>query len=354
MGLKDLFSQKEDLIAIDISSAGIKVLEFDAEAKPPVLLNFVLEKLPEDTFANNTIAKPDVVAEKLANLLEKNDLTEMRAVIAMPAAGVFMKRITLPKMPLDEIRAALEMDRESYLPSSVGEVKMDYHVIGEKGKNSYEVLVVASKADLVQSYMDVVAAAGSEVAIVDVDYFALQNCFELSYPELVEKAVVLIDIGARNTNINICRAGTSLFAGNILMGGRLFTEAISSEFGISNDDAEFVKRGEKLELVDKELLLELLHNKVAYVATEINRQVGLFWNAASVDGTIDKILVTGGSSVMAGLITEIGDKTGIDTEALDPFRGIQIGEDVDSAVLESMRSASAVAIGMGIRQFGDR
>ena len=59
-----------------------------------------------------------------------------------------------------------------------------------------EVILVAAKQSAVESYMGVVTDGGFKPAIVDVDYFAMQNCFEANYPSNPSEAVALVDIGA--------------------------------------------------------------------------------------------------------------------------------------------------------------
>lgn len=354
MGLKKLFGSKEDLIAVDIGLSSVKLLELDTSGHVPELVNVACAALPADAFANNVVSKAEVVSEKISTLLEANGIGDQRAVISMPGPSVFTKRITMPRMSRNELAASVQLEAGSFIPHNMSGVKIDYHVIGEKGRNHLDLLVVAVKSEIVESFIECVALAGLEVAIVDVDYFALQNCFEINYPELTGSTVALIDVGARYASINVCKGGQSLFTGDLSIGGKIFTEALMQELGVSLEEADRLKRGETAAGADVEVVHEILDRKVEYVASELNRQLSLFWNASGAEEGIDKIMVTGGGALVPGLMEEIAEKTGIDCEVLNPFKGIEVGADIDQAYLEEVRPTMAVSIGMGIRHPGDK
>ena len=65
--------------------------------------------------------------------------------------------------------------------------------------------------------------------VVDVAAFASQNGFELNYPLDPRETVVLINIGAAISNINIVRSGVSLFTRDVTIGGNAFTEEIQKQ-----------------------------------------------------------------------------------------------------------------------------
>ena len=355
MGIGGLFSSKEDLLAVDIGSSSVKLVELDTTTTPYTLLNVAESALAPDTFVNNSIVKPENVSAKIAELLEEKDFDADKAVVSMPGPSVFTKRMTMPKLSYSELKACLEMETANFLPPSVGSVKIDFHIIGEKSKNNYDLLVVAVKDEIVDSYIDAVSEAGLDVVLVDVDYFALQNCFELAYPELLSKTVTLIDMGSRYSGINICKEGQSLFTGDMTLGGKTFSEALVQELGGSFEDAERQKHGESVGSADAELVLEVLHKKAERVAAELNRQLSMFWNASGAEGGIDSIFMTGGASLVPSLLEEISDKTGVPCERIDPLRGLKIDHDLDAAYLDEKRRAKlAIAVGMGIRHVGDR
>ena len=74
--------------------------------------------------------------------------------------------------------------------------------------------------------------------VVDVDYFALENIYELNYDPPPDQVVALVNIGARYSSINILKGGRSVFTGDVPVGGRDITEALMRDLGVRADEAE--------------------------------------------------------------------------------------------------------------------
>lgn len=354
MAIWDFLNRIEPLVTIDIGSSSIKLLELDLSGEKPKLVNLAVSPLDEEVFSNNMVTKSDIVSERIMALLEANNIGEQRVTIAMPGPSVFTKKIKMAKVPPAELAANVQFEAGSFIPHNIDAVKIDYHVVGESGKNQLDVLVVAVKNEIVNSFIECLSLSGLEAAVVDVDYFALQNCFELNYPEYVAETVALIDIGARYSSINICKDGESLFTGDIAVGGKLFTDAIADGLGVSQAEAEKLKRGNGGDASKKAEVADIVDRKVEYVASEFNRQLSLFWNASGAEDGIDRIMVTGGGALVPGLLQELSEKTGIECGIIDPVRGLEFGGDFDGDYVKDVSSVISVCVGMGMRQPGDK
>ena len=147
--------------------------------------------------------------------------------------------------PGPNVDAAVLAEASHLIPESLDNVNLDYQVIDwiEAG-NKMEVLLVAVKKDIINSYTETIRDAGLEPVVVDVDYFALENMFELNYdPPAEGRPVALVNIGARYSSINILKDGRSTFTGDVPVGGAEFTDALIRQLGVSPEDAEQLKLG---------------------------------------------------------------------------------------------------------------
>ena len=61
--------------------------------------------------------------------------------------------------------------------------------------------------------------AGKSPAVVDIDAFALQNCYEYNYQPHHDTTVALLNLGASVMNINIVKGATPLFTRDVSVGG---------------------------------------------------------------------------------------------------------------------------------------
>lgn len=354
MSFANIFKTRESLLSVDIGSSGIKLVELDTTEEKPKLVNIGLSPISGDVFSSNVISQSEKVAERITALLDANGIAGKRVVTSVPAPSVFTKRVKMPKQEIDELTSNLQFEAANFIPHNIDAVKLDFHIIGASGKNQLDVLVVAVKNEIIDSFLNCISLSGLETAVVDVDSFALQNIFELGYPELMNKCVALINMGARYSSINVCRDGQSLFSGDISIGGKYFTDSIIEGLGVTPEEAETYKKSKEGHAAIKDALADILDRNIDYVASELNRQLSFFWNASGTDGGIDRIMVTGGGSLISGLVEEIGEKTGIVSSRMDCFKGIDTPKSFDRAYLEELEPFMAVALGMGIREPGDR
>lgn len=361
MALRSLFQRTESLISIDIGSTAIKMLELDVSGDRPKLVNVGVSPVSGEIFSNNAITKGDRIAEQITALLEANSVADKRVCTAVPGPAVFTKKIKMPKLDAAELATNVQFEAGNFIPHNIDAVKLDYHVIGESGRNQLDVLVVAVKNEILDSFLECFSFAGLEVAVADVDCFALQNMFELNYPERLDKTVALVNIGARYSAINICKGGSSLFTGDVSVGGKLFTDAIAEVMGVPADQAEALKRkkrsGSSTSAQNDAIagaVQDVIDRNIEFMASELNRQLSFFWNASGSDEQIDSILLTGGGSLVPGLAEELSEKTGIQCELMDTLRGIDRGEGFDEAYLQEIGPALSIAVGMGIRAPGDK
>ncbi|NMC64129.1 MAG: pilus assembly protein PilM, partial [SAR324 cluster bacterium] len=210
------------------------------------------------------------------------------------------------------------------------------------------------KNEIIDSFLNAIEMAGLGVAIVDVDCFALQNVFEVNYPELFDKTVALVNIGLRYSSINICKGGSSLFTGDIAVGGKVFTDAIAEVFSLSYEEAERLKvSGDKTNPL-YDAAVDILRKNVDQVAIEFNRQLSFFWNASGSDEGIDHIFVNGGGACTPGLVEELADKTGIECEVIDPFRTIEISSSLDANYVKSVAPLMGICVGLAMREPSDK
>ncbi len=354
---KRLFGRSESLLAIDIGATSIKLAELELGGASPRLLSVAVSPLPPGVISNNVIENTEIVAEQIGAMLEANNIEDKRVVTCVPGPSVFTKRIKMPKSSESELAAAIQLEAGNFIPHSLDAVRLDYQVMRAFGKNQVEVLVVAVKDEILDNYVEAIALAGLEVAVVEVDYFALQNIFELSYPELVSKTVACVNLGRRFSSITVCRDGESLFTGDISAGGRVFDEALASQLSLSPEQIEafrLVEGNKAPPGIDQQALDGAISGVVEELAVELNRQLSFFWNASGADEGIDQIFLSGGVTKLNGLVESVKIHTGIGVEILDPFRHIEAGDDFDRDHLAEIGPAVTVALGMALREPGDK
>jgi type IV pilus assembly protein PilM len=355
VSLSDLnpFRRQESYVAIDIGSSSIKVLEVRTGPDRLELLNWGAVPTPPAAIQSNMVSEPERVAEAIKSLLEAKGVRAKKAITAVPGPAVMIKRVTLPAQTPQEIENTIMFEAGNFIPEELDNVNLDYQVLEARpdGKDM-EVLLAAAKKDIVGSYAETLRGAGLLPVVVDVDYFALDNLYDLNYEPIADQVVALVNIGARYSSINILKSGRTTFTGDVPVGGRDITEALTRDLGISAEEAERLKTG-KGGAFDAEQLTTALSPAVDALIEEIHYALSFFWTAAT-DERIDVLYLSGGAAQTPELAQRLAERIEAPVEVTDPFTHVAIGAELDGAGLQRRASEFAVALGLAVRRPGDK
>jgi type IV pilus assembly protein PilM len=217
-----------------------------------------------------------------------------------------------------------------------------------------DVLLVAVKKDKISDYTGALAQAGKTPRIVDVDVFALQNCYEINYGVDPGRVTALLNVGASIMNINIIKGGTSIFNRDIAVGGNQYTDAIQKDLNLSFDQAESLKRGSHVDGAAPENLQPILQAVSENIALEIQKTFD-FFKATSSEDRIDRIFLSGGTSKIQGLRDLLADRFEAGVELMNPFNNVTYNpRDFDPDFLADIGPSAAIAVGLAVRKVGDR
>lgn len=347
-----MFLSKKELVGLDIGSNTVKLLELKSAKNGYRLKNIGEAILPKDAIVNKVIDNYDAVSETIAALFSDLRVKTRNVAISISGHSVIIKKVSLPKMSENELRESIPWELEQYIPQSIHDVNYDYQIMpGETPEGNIDVLIVAAKKEVTNSYVSIVREAGLNPIVVDVDVFALENMYMMNYPES-EGLVSLVNIGASVTNINILKDGVSVFTRDITTGGNLYTEWIMKETNASFEEAELLKTSAKSGEGPPELE-RVTHEFVDMISGEVKRTLD-FFSSTLWTSKVNQILIGGGSSGVAGLKDTLSDITDAAVDFMNPFRNVAYDpNDFDPEYIQSIAPKMSVAMGLASRKPGD-
>lgn len=349
-----LFSKKKEVFGIDIGSSSIKLIQLKDLKGSFQLLNVGITPLPPEAIVDNTIMDSSAIVSAIKNLVASLGIKVKDVVCSISGNSVIIRKIILPAMPPEELEDQISWEAEQYIPFDINDVNMDFQILSPDtiDPSKMNVLLVASKKDIINDYVSVFNESGLHLSVVDVDSFAVQNTFELNHDASTEEVIALINIGASVMNINVIKSGSTLFTRDVQMGGNLYTEEIQKQMGLSSTVAESLKTLARES--GNPLLLEVLGKVNETITQEIRRSLD-FYNSTANDDRISKIFVSGGGSKVYNLVEAIYEKTGLVVETINPFAKLKYNEkDFDPEYLKEIGPLMAVTVGLAIRRVGDK
>lgn len=350
---------KKRAIGLDIGSSSIKLAELERHNNEVSLTAFGAEPLLTEAIVDGALMNSFAIVETIKALVQKVGLKTREVVIGVSGHSVVIKRITLPQMTEEELEESVHWVAEQYIPFDISEVNLDAVILKPRSveRGQMEVLLVAAKKEQVADYQAVVKKAGIEPVVVTIDTFALEAVAKANDLFPFDETVVLVDVGASVTTINIQCEGTVAFTRGLCIGGNLFSEELQKQFEVCWEEAEAIKVGgefaaDRHGVVPSEVK-RVLERVAKTIASEIQRSID-FYTAITMDPRKARLLLSGGCASIPALQKAIETTSGIPVEMLNPFQNIQIhpkciGGDLAQQVRD--QGWAAIPVGLALRGF---
>ena len=345
-------------VGLDIGSSSVKLVQLKEKKGGFQLLAYGSAPLPPEAIVDGALMNSAAIVQAIQELVSMQRVKSRDVAIGVRGHSVIIKKISLPRMSQEELDESIQWEAEQYIPFDVKDVNIDTQILTPEGDaaGQMDVLLVAAKKDMINDYTSVCAEAGLTATVVDVDAFAVQNAFENNYDQNPNDTVVLINVGAAVSNINVLSRGITTFTRDITMGGNAFTEEIQKQLNISYDEAEALKvggQGESDAVVPQEVE-RVIQGVADQMGGEIQRSLD-FYASTAADGKVTKVFLSGGTARVPALFKVLEARANVPIEILNPFKNVEVdNRKFDPAVILAAAPSAAVGVGLALRRAGDK
>ncbi|UCF06150.1 MAG: type IV pilus assembly protein PilM [bacterium] len=351
------FRKKTSTVGLDIGSSMIKIVEIDHSGDGPTIVRFGLNRLLPEAIVEGEIMDRDLVIDGIKGCVEQAGITTNEVVSAVSGRAVIVKKVVMDKMASEDAQEAIFWEAEQHVPFDIDDVCLDFQILKEDiGANQMEVLLVAAKKDMVTVHASLIRDAGLTPTIIDVDSFAVQNCFEVNKGGLEEQgnAVIgLLNIGSDVTNINIIQNKSPHFTRDISVGTNNFIEMMQKELGVDYDEGQRIVSGH-FDDRNKSKIKDIVRRSSDDLSLGIERSIS-FLKAAGDTEEIDEIALSGGGAHIPFLKDILSEKYSFDISVHNPLEGIEYEEGIFNEYEEEIDQIApmlAVGIGLALRKAG--
>jgi len=232
----------------------------------------------------------------------------------------------------------------------------DYQLIGS-GDNELDVMLAAIKGEIVESLTAAVEEAGLYPDLVDVAPMALYNAARYNLPD-ASGCTLLIDIGARSTDLIFLEEGR-VFIRSVFIGGNALTQGIERELEIDFDAAETLKLETAVvsmgagydEAGDdrQHRVAKVVRNVLTRMHAEIDRSIK-FYRGQQGGGKPERVLLSGGASVIPGTDAFFREKLKVKVEYFNPFANVAVSETVEAEEIAANVNILGQVVGLALRR----
>jgi type IV pilus assembly protein PilM len=326
-------ARPERSLSLNLGMQTVSLAEFEVLPGGGLhLLGFAKSELILDSAADAT--RPlqiETVAKELRETMKAKVGAPVYA--CLPSQAVFSRFLKLPGATPEDVESIVGFEAQQNIPFPIEEVVWNHQIMGDRRDESWDVALVAIKTEQLTEVLDAATRGGLSARNVDVAPMALYNAFRFNYPE-VEESALLIDLGARTTNLIFSENGRA-FSRSIPIGGHAISAAIAKEFEQDITLAEKLKIEKGLvglggAYADPEdpieaRLSKVIRNTMTRLHAEIARSVN-FYRSTHGGSTPKRVFLCGGSTPLRYIAEFFVEKLQARVEFFNPLKNIVVAE----------------------------
>jgi type IV pilus assembly protein PilM len=344
-----MFEIKKKIFGLDISDHSIEaiVLEKPFFGKPKIV-SYARTLLKAQIVRDGVIKNPQKLAESIVKLLRSAKpapITTPFCILSLPESQVFSTIFKLPAgLKHNEVRNTIPYKAEEIIPFDSTEIYFDFKTITIIG-TAQEIFYAAVPTKIVDSYVAVLREIGLKPIGFDIESISLARAL-VDNGRKPDKAKLIIDIGARTTNLNIFDRNGIRQSLTLKIAGNHFTRALATSLKLTAKEADGLKM--KVGLDDKNPetnAVIVLKNQFKKIITETKKFIDFYQDETKRQ--VGEIILAGGSSLLPKVDQYLADALKIETNLGRPL--VKVNDPGNLVKLKNKAILFADVIGLGLR-----
>ena len=347
--------RKRTILGLDAGSYALKAVQIEATSKGAAVLQKSLY-LPWRTGPDSMDGPPVSLKESLRTCA----VTRGKVVSAVDGRGLLIRRISLPEMPARDLLEALKWKVKKELGQDPEDLVLDYLPLGGPDRNGSKLgewMVFALSKTVLQAHVQMLEEAGLEPVGVEPQATGLLHLFETCPSLAGEGSSLVLDLGARRTQLILGLGAIPQFIREIPFSGRQLTQGLQDALGLDENTAEQKKRETGLQGVregqsDLDGVSEALEPFVQELCTEIRYSLGYLQEHLPSLPPIRSFSLFGGGALLPGLDETLSREFGLPCVPVPELSrlGLPLSADYRSFGQTAPASSLATALGLALRE----
>jgi type IV pilus assembly protein PilM len=367
--LRSLVSKKAKGIGVELSADRINVAQIRKQGQGFKLVNFASALVPEGVFQEGQIADSAGMAELLQNLLAEHKIKAKQAATAVPGGRDTVTRIIpIPAELNDQELREMVLNQEAslYLPFPREEADVDYQKLGlftdEDGIEKFQVLLVATRKEVTDSYIQTFQQAGLDIDVLEIASFSLIRTIREQLRQFSpQEAVALVDIEFESTEISITVDGVPQFSRTVPIGTFQIQSALSRAMNLPPSRSTELLQSMTIPVTPGETTMgspgrmgganpgaSAMLRILGELADELRRSIDFYLNQGE-NLEVAQLLLAGTGASIGQLDEFFTQRLALPCSQIDPVASL--GLDVTSQeIVETARPGLGVVLGLGLRE----
>lgn len=295
-----LFYNDKQLVGLDISNTGIKIMAVDI--KKWLVVGYGSLDLEPIKVKESLEGDSPYLADSIKKLLKENivgTLPSNHIAIGLPTAKSYSRTFNLPVKVEKNLKDAVELEVDQYVPIPASTLYIDYQII-ERNKKEITVLMSAISRSIVDKCIAAAENAGLLVTVVEPSMNSVARLIKNT--EDGDLPTVIVDIGPASADIAVMDKGIVRVTGGTPIGGNTFTLDIARKLGLTLENAHQLKVLNGLNAGPRQAKIKLaVDQSLSQIITETKRVMRYYNERISDNRKLEQLLIVGSGSNMPGI-----------------------------------------------------
>lgn len=337
-------------VGLDLSPDSVRFIELKAGKGGLVVSRFATKNIPDGVVAGGHVNDKKKLREAIAGIAREHKLTF--ANISLPEEQGYLANIRIPRVGAKELRDAIELHLEEYIPIPVSEAVFDYVLVDDGGgrKNAMmDIVVSALPKTVVADYLEIFRDTGVVPKAFEFESGAMAR----AVVQKGDKSTFMVaDVGKLITDVFVVANGVVQFSASLDIGGHYLTQAIERALNVPYEEAEVlkIKHGLIGNEKDKEVRAAILPVMLDLRARLLRHYS--YWqthHAEKAGGNIECVLITGGGANLKGIEEYLSIGLDVRVQTANPWVNVNSFENYIPELKLRDAHGYTAAIGLALR-----
>jgi len=341
-----MLSATTDFFALDIGTTAIRVVQIKG-GKTMALARYGSIDIDPKIAQSSANADQQKLLQAIKQVIAQSGISTKNVAVGLPSDKVFLTVVDVDRLSSQELEKTIRFQADSLIPTPISESKIDWALLGEspKEKSKVELLLASVPNDFIEHRLDILESIGLNVIAFEPESLALTR--SLMAPGTAAPHL-LLDMGDKASDLVVTLNDAPRLIRSIPIGTDAIIKAAMQNLSIDRDQAQqFVyKFGISKDKLEGQIY-NAIESTVNSLVVEIEKSIK-FFNTRYPNNKLEKIVLTGGASVLPEFPLMIANKFGVGVEIGNSWRNVAYPTDKQNELL-TISNKFAVAVGLAER-----
>ena len=362
---KGLISKNKKGVGIELAPERINNAQQRKQGQGFKVTTLNSHEVPEGIFQDGKIVDSPTLAEMIKAALAESKLKIDRVATAVPMREAIIRIIPIPAELDDRELRDMVLNHEAglYLPYPRDEVDLDYQKLGfftdEDGIEKVQVLLVATRKEITDTYLETFREAGLQVDVLEINSFALIRTLREQLRQFApQEAAVLVDIELDSTEIAIIVDGVPQFSRTVPIGTFQLQSALSRAMNLPTSRNTELLQGMTIPSTPPDAMgrsgqtginpgMAALIRVLGELADELRRSIDFYLNQSD-NLEVAQLLLAGPGGGIGQLDEFFTQRLSLPTTQVDPVAALSL--EVEQEIPPVQRPGLGTVLGLGLRE----